>query len=741
MNSRKTTFISISIILIFIISFFANLFVPVSSLFVTPDFGQSDIWQLNLPLKFFLSSSLKNNTLPLWSQNLATGFPVIAEGQIGAFNIFNILLFKFLPFVWAYNLTYIIIFITTAIGTYLYLRMIKIGSLIALFSSLTFTFSGFFITHVPHLNLIQTASFLPWLFLLGELIINTRKKLYFVLFSLILSQQIFSGFPQITFITLFTLYTYFLIKIVLAPKNNRACLISIFIKVICFTVLGFGLSAIQILPQSEFLSLSTREKGFDQTMATFFSFPIKHLLTFINPYAIGTPQNGTYPNFIDFNGSMFWENNGFMGFLPFLMGLVGIFLFKKTKYLLIYTILLLVSFLLMLGKFSPLYLIYSMPPFSYFRVPSRFIFPFIWSLCILSSFSLDYILRKIKNQSIKKRYFSYLVILLFVTGSLLHLFSFSYTYNRIEDTNKVLSPPETALYLNNKSDGRIFLMNDSKSWNNIFETSGWKDFSPFLYFRNDLKADFNLVYQIPSFNVYPILLSKRYDLLTKLIQTGFNSKNGKFSLNPSTIKLLSLYNTKYIITTYPLEFDPNLEMIYETKNNYKTLPSYKIYLIKTSLPKVYFVNKITKVDTVANILELVNKDEFNINKEVFSEKSIPLKNNDSLVEYHTGITQDTDGEMSLNLSTNNSGALVFSDSYYPGWKAYINGQPTEIFPVNLNSKAILIREPGRYKVMFKFESESLKKGILISTVTASILIFLMGLTFLSSFFHKSPGRT
>src|SRR3990167_10664911 len=105
--------------------FFFDLFFPVAKLFSTPDFGQSDLWQLNYPAKFALAKALSQNSIPLWNDQIATGFPQLAEGQTGVFNLMNLLIYKFLPFKTAINVGYFFIFLSSATGSYLYARLNK----------------------------------------------------------------------------------------------------------------------------------------------------------------------------------------------------------------------------------------------------------------------------------------------------------------------------------------------------------------------------------------------------------------------------------------------------------------------------------------------------------------------------------------------------------------------------------------------------------------------------------------
>jgi uncharacterized membrane protein YfhO len=54
----------------------------------------------------------------------------------------------------------------------------------------------------------------------------------------------------------------------------------------------------------------------------------------------------------------------------------------------------------------------------------------------------------------------------------------------------------------------------------------------------------------------------------------------------------------------------------------------------------------------------------------------------------------------MRVSSQDSGFLVFSDTYYPGWKAYIDGKNSPIYEVNLVQRAVKI-DKGSHTVVEK----------------------------------------
>jgi hypothetical protein len=106
--------------------FFARLFYPEPMIFYLPEYERSDIWNQNYPFKDFLSHSLKHGELPFWSKDAGTGFSLFAEGQVGTLYIPNLILFYFLPTWIAWNLSYILLFLLSFLGAYLFYRELGI---------------------------------------------------------------------------------------------------------------------------------------------------------------------------------------------------------------------------------------------------------------------------------------------------------------------------------------------------------------------------------------------------------------------------------------------------------------------------------------------------------------------------------------------------------------------------------------------------------------------------------------
>ena len=68
--------------------------------------------------------------------------------------------------------------------------------------------------------------------------------------------------------------------------------------------------------------------------------------------------------------------------------------------------------------------------------------------------------------------------------------------------------------------------------------------------------------------------------------------------------------------------------------------------------------------------------------------------------------------------------VVISDSFYPGWKAKIDGQDTEILAANINSRAITSPK-GNHTIEMTFQPDYLKESLYASVASFLLAIFLI----------------
>jgi hypothetical protein len=77
--------------------------------------------------------------------------------------------------------------------------------------------------------------------------------------------------------------------------------------------------------------------------------------------------------------------------------------------------------------------------------------------------------------------------------------------------------------------------------------------------------------------------------------------------------------------------------------------------------------------------------------------------------------------VSVHTSTSGPAWLVLSDTFYPGWIATVDGQPTPVLRGDVLFRVVSV-PGGEHDVQLRFEPGSIKLGLAISLVFAAIVI-------------------
>ncbi len=168
----------------------------------------------------------------------------------------------------------------------------------------------------------------------------------------------------------------------------------------------------------------------------------------------------------------------------------------------------------------------------------------------------------------------------------------------------------------------------------------------------------------------------------------------------------------------------------EYKSDYKkikNLDNPHIYLNKKYLGRFYFVENIIEVNNLEEAKKVFLSKDFN------PEKSATVENFERVEKKYLypevnkyKIMSYNDNSVVLEVNMKNNGFLVFSDSFYPGWRAYLNNKEIKIYRANGVFKGVFIPQ-GKHTLKFVFFPRSFWIGLIISSVTllALICIFLV----------------
>jgi uncharacterized membrane protein YfhO len=90
------------------------------------------------------------------------------------------------------------------------------------------------------------------------------------------------------------------------------------------------------------------------------------------------------------------------------------------------------------------------------------------------------------------------------------------------------------------------------------------------------------------------------------------------------------------------------------------------------------------------------------------------------------VTDYQSDRVTITAATDQPGYLVLTDSWYPGWRAFVDSQPAPIYRADVLFRAVSL-EPGTHTIVFEYRPESFLIGAIVSAVSFLILIFYVGM--------------
>ena len=174
----------------------------------------------------------------------------------------------------------------------------------------------------------------------------------------------------------------------------------------------------------------------------------------------------------------------------------------------------------------------------------------------------------------------------------------------------------------------------------------------------------------------------------------------------SIYPILNMLNTKYFIL--PLQGN-------------QTAPVMNPY----TYGNAWFVDKVTYVNNANEEIDKVGK--IDLRHEAVADKQFETilkasnaQGNVSQVE----LVSYAPNKLKYNVSSEKGGVVVFSEIYYPGWTATIDGQKAELGRVNYILRALNV-EKGKHTIELAFDPQSVHTTETIATVSFAVLLLLI----------------
>ena len=714
-----------------------------------------DNLQIYYPTRLIVTDQIKNLALPLWNPYSFSGNVLHATSQAAIFHPFS-WLFLVLPQIDAWSIIVILQPFLAGVFMYFFLRQLSLNKKSSFFGALTFAFCGMMVIWWEEMFMaVYSMLFLPLICLSIVKIFKKRSSLAFLLLVVGLSFSIFSGWFQATF------YVWvFSFIFALAYYLTHRTLVKEFAFVIFAYLLSVVICAVQLLPALEAYQWSLRASI--DTFNEFHTYLIswKYLVTLIAPDYFGNPATHN-----QFGFGFYHERVIFIGLAPLLFVLYELFHFRKNNfYQKFFKTSTIIVFSLGFSQPVSWFLLYQLHlPFISQMTPSRIFFLSAFGFSVIASYGIERYLRS------KKILVSLLVIAI-LTGVFVVAWS-----------QAIINPPEELIH---KFVSRrnlilpsaffvalvgLFLVNFLKKTNTLYIYLGIIVISllSIFYFTNKYLYFYEKKYVFPQVGVisklqkigdidrfwsvgeayidsnllsyYRLFSPEGYDsfnigryneLLYTTHTNGLISDHlpransliykaktvDEINVNPYRKRVLSLLGVKYIVAKHQVESlvkDRSYKKIW-------TDGVFDIYQNIDAYPRVFLVGDYIVASGKQQVINEMYKRDTNLRNTVVLEEDPGIVKHKELINGKVRVKTYKPDYISIETDTPSESMLFLSDSYYPGWTAYVDRVEKKIYRADYTFRSVVVPQ-GKHKIEFRFKPVVFLHGLYASVFGLVVL--------------------
>lgn len=730
--------------------------IPFKAIVATDVFRQQFPW-LNLSF-----DQVRQGKWPLWNPYNFSGIPHLANSQIHFFYPGN-LLFFLLPQTTAWVVFVCLTPILSMFFMFLYTKKLSLSYPARIFTSMAFAFSSIMIFWLEWGFIAHGLIYLPlFLWLIEEILAKTKRWQFFAFIFLIFTELTSGYFPLTIYVFIFCFF-YFLYRFLTAPRVKsfkKKVLILVFLA----TLSGILLSSIQLLPTLEAYRLSARQVEESKKIFTHYLLSPRHLITiFVHDF---------FGNFMTRN---FWDRDyteivGWFGVVALIFAFLGIFLarHKLKKFYLASVILSLLFAFKNPVAFLPQIL--KIPILSS-GLPSRSLLIFQFSMIVLGGMGLDRIMNyELRIMNLKK-IFKVLIPIGLVYGGLWFFVLFGKRFLSGEEWGWRLQVSQRNLILPSfvflgTAFSLVLLIKLKKLKKLFLGLIFCLACLEYFYFANKFLPFGPKEYIFPQHPLIEFLkenqeLHRHYGIAEAKIDNnfatflglysteGFDSlypqKYGEFLASASEgkkpkellrsdalfpqrdtqqrRKAFNLLGVKYLLGRTDRK-KPEGEIDF-SKGEYELVwqqGNIQVFENKKVLPRAFLVGDYKVASSDNQILSLLFSDDFKTRESIILEEEITGFARKRLLESSAEIIDYQPNQVLLKTDSYEEALLFLSDTFDPGWRAYIDEKEKQIFRANYIFRAIRV-PAGKHKIKFIYQPESF---ILGKRISFCVLLLISG---------------
>ncbi len=739
---------------------------------------RTDLSWIHYPRHIFAAAEWLAGRIPLWDPYQHNGMPILADSQVGVLYPFSLLFLS--PAAPSLELTAFILlhYSLAALFTFMLAKTLGLADAAATVAGLTFGMGGVLMAQVTNLNIMTGAVWLPLILWAVIQATRTRRWSVALLAGLPLALQIFTAQPQVVFYSISAMLGYGLYRAVAdavqpAARKRWQTAAHTLLLAAAAVVAGLLLSAPQWLATLELQQLSVRSAERGLEFLTKNSLPPALLLNLLLPGAFGNTVTGFAA------GDPFQEDFIYLGFIPLLLVFFSLPQRRQRDFP-FFALLAVAGLLLALGGNTPLYqaVVQHLPGFSLFRIPARWLMVLNLGLAILAAYGMQTLLTGglSRRQGMTALAGGTAVLLLvgaswamrdalngwaglhwdgsrqqLLAGYFEHSFAPNPAYAGLL-WPPLLRVPTVLLALNITLTLALFATYALQKISP--QTFGWlavallsldlalaggttiNPTQPAEWWQQRSGGADYVLQNLAQGRVFPVGMGSEEAAVSQLGQYfpsvyrvrsagGHGSslmlaRTLTFLTEAHPVQAVQTLGVRYLLTegymgadaaaTFPIVFADDRSLVHENP---------------TPLPRAYMVQQAVVANSAAEALAYFTDTALNPATTVVLEGAPPpLPAGSTAPPASVNIRHETPQHIQIEVSSQSDGYLVLLDTFYPGWRATLNGQPAEIYRANYVSRAVYV-PAGSYTVEFMYQPQPFWLGVGLAGITLAIIAGLL----------------
>ena len=718
---------------------------------IPDDIFVSDLADGEFPGRVEAGRILRECEWPVWTPRVMTGMPLILDP-------FTVVLFASLPPAQALGALWSVFLLAAALGTYALARRLGTSRAGAFLAGFAFAWSGFFVCQLRHLGVIGTVAFFPWaLYCLERAssrgLLPRERFVWLAVFSGCFGVQLLSGFPQSAYIS--ALFYAALVAMRACgllydgrrlPRRERVMPAALLcVGALGAVVVGSLIGMSVLMPLKELGNISDRSGGGTYEWATYFKYYLPNFFTFFVPYINGDISDMSYRH-----RSIFWEDYGYVGLVTVMCAMAAVAgwfwraaktrsvsLSRRGLAVVFWATVGVLAYLLVLGSSTPIYRIAyeCLPGLKTFRFPTRFLFVVELALALLGGLGVTSLQAAVARREPRDRRKTVAVGLGIALACITacDLVWYNRRQNPLVDSGRWLTPPASVSVVQGDSRaGRVYAPSAIEQHKAaFFEAYGWaEDLTPYVVQRDLLQPNSNLLHGVPTLNAYAgISPSWAVDLIGDhnrhgLIEALCEPRPGEFYASSAYYDWLEVCAVRWLFLPSPVLSD-RLERV-------KGMPKFTIYRLKGTLPRARFVSQVRLVRTPKEAQRLAVAGTLDLRQESILHRADDVRCVETALSAggkrgggKAQIVVDKATEVVVETESEAAGLFVLADMFYPGWVAWVDGVAHPILRVNFTQRGVVV-PGGAHRVVFKFCSQAVQRGLLLSVIGFALSVGTLG---------------